>query len=91
MEVFFLYMPEFFWFFVGKFKVFFFQKTLGIKWDAPTVNYNIDVIYIQRNLRLNTFHILQNGVIILTFVWSLTRMVDFTHGPMTNVITLISL
>ena len=38
-------------------------------------------MYIKRNLRLMTIQMLQNelkGLIILTLVWSLMRMVDFT-------------
>ena len=37
------------------------------------------MLYMRRKLRLKTLRMLQNGLIILTFIWSLTRMVNFTH------------
>ena len=37
------------------------------------------MLFIRRNLRLKTLHMLQNGLIILTFIWSLMRMVNFSH------------
>ena len=37
------------------------------------------MLYIWRNFRLKALQILQNVLIILTFGWSLRRMVNFTH------------
>ena len=45
------------------------------------------VLYIQWNLRLKTRQMLQNGIIIFTFVWCLKRMVNFTNDSMTSVMT----
>ena len=42
------------------------------------------MLYVQRNLRL---HLLQNGLIILTFFWRLMRMVNFTRDSMASVMT----
>ena len=36
------------------------------------------MLFIRRNLRLNILQMLQNGLIILT-IWSLMRMVNFSH------------
>ena len=37
------------------------------------------MLFIRRNLRLNTLQMLQNGPIILIFILSLMRMVNFSH------------
>ena len=37
------------------------------------------MLFIRRNLRLKTLQILQNGLLILTFIWSLMKMVNFSH------------
>ena len=50
----------------------------------------IDVIY-PKELEIKTLQMLQNGLIILTFIWSLMRMVNCSHDSMTSVMTLISL
>ena len=44
-----------------------------------------DVIY-PKELEIKTLQMLQNGLIIFTFIW---RMVNFSHESMTNVMTLI--
>ena len=48
------------------------------------------MLFIRRNLRLKTLQMLQNGLIILTFIWSLMRIVNFSHDSVTSVMTLIS-
>ena len=58
--------------------------------DNPKFNDYIDAIY-PKELDIKTLHMLQNELIILTFIWSFMRMVKFTHDSMTSVMTLISL
>ena len=37
------------------------------------------MLFIRRNFKLKTLHMLQNGLIILTFICSLMMMVNFSH------------
>ena len=59
--------------------------------NNPTFNYYIDVIYPEElEIKDNTDAPKdQNGLMIVTFVWSLMKMIHLTHDSMTIVMTLI--
>ena len=42
------------------------------------------MLFMRRNLRLKTLQMFQNGLIILTVIWSLMRSVHFSHSSLVS-------
>ena len=63
--------------------------------DALSLNnpkFNDYIIYPNKlEIKDTILQMLIDGLIILTFIWSLMRMVNFSHDSMTSFMTLISL